>query len=147
MISFALERRMLQVTVGVLALLPITVGFLGVTEGLGGLSGNAQGLAMLDSHFRYLSGILLAIGLSFLGTTPAIEAEGVRFRVLSGLVITGGLGRLYSAPPDMPPATIAVGLVMELVVTPALALWRERVETRFEQEAGTHAQLDTSKAN
>ena len=78
---------------------------------------------------RYLSGLLLAIGLAFWGTVPRIEAQGVRFRLLTLLVFTGGLARLTGiflvglASPAM-----LFGLVMELFITPGLAFWRERLD-------------------
>jgi hypothetical protein len=46
-------------------------------------------------------------------------------------VLTGGLARLYAmALAGLPAAGMVGGLVMELGVTPALALWRERLERR-----------------
>ena len=78
---------------------------------------------------RYLSGLLLAIGLAFWGTVPRIEAQGVRFRLLTLLVFTGGLARLAGvfliglASPAM-----LFGLAMELFITPCLAFWRERLD-------------------
>jgi len=49
-----------------------------------------------DSHFRYLSGLLLGIGLGFWSTIPRIEANGDRFRLLSFIVVAGGLARFTS---------------------------------------------------
>jgi hypothetical protein len=45
------------------------------------------------------------------------------------LVFIGGLGRLASlAIIGVPSAGMVAGLAMELLVTPLIALWRERVE-------------------
>ncbi len=55
--------------------------------------------------------------------------RGARFRLLTCLVLVGGLARLYGLVVLGGSTRAAVGaLVMELAVTPALALWRERVE-------------------
>jgi uncharacterized protein DUF4345 len=62
---------------------------------------------------------------------PRIEAQGDRFRLLTGLVLIGGLARLYAlARYGVPGLTMLAALVMELVVTPALAIWRERVSSQ-----------------
>ena len=55
-----------------------------------------------------------------------------RFRLLTGIVVVGGLGRLVAlAVRGYPDKPMAAALVMELVVTPALALWQARVARRF----------------
>jgi hypothetical protein len=61
-------------------------------------------------------------------TSPRIENRGGRFRLLTGIVVVGGAGRLLSAVAMWPPTPVMLGaLVMELVVTPGLALWQYRV--------------------
>jgi hypothetical protein len=125
----ASEVKLLQATVAVLALVPIGAGLAGAVFGIGAF-GPAVSLGPdADSLGRYLSGLLLAIGLAFWGTVPSIEAQGVRFRLLTLLVFTGGLARLTGvfliglASPAM-----LFALVMELFVTPCLAFWRERLD-------------------
>jgi hypothetical protein len=82
----------------------------------------------LDSHFRYLSGLLLAVGLGFLSTIPRIETHGGRFRLLTGIVVMGGIGRLLSLLAiGLPSSTMLAALAMELAVTPGLAVWQHRV--------------------
>jgi hypothetical protein len=87
------------------------------------------GIGGLDSHFRYLSGLLLGIGVAFLWTTPHIELQGQRFRLLTAIVVTGGVVRLVGA---VLTGTIVLpmflALVMELAVTPALCLWQHHVD-------------------
>jgi hypothetical protein len=90
--------------------------------------GAATAPVAADSHYRYLSGLLLGIGGGFAATVPRIERHGARFRVLTAIVVVGGLGRLLSlALRGHPSAPMLFGLVMELGVTPALALWQRRV--------------------
>lgn len=129
--SSARERRLLQICVAVLALVPVLAGLAGVLHGLALLDARAILSRDGDSHVHYLSGLLLAIGLGFWSTVPRIETQGPRFRLLTALVVVGGLARLYAAArAGLPAAAMAGGLVMELAVTPALALWRERLERR-----------------
>lgn len=86
----------------------------------------------LDSHFRYLSGLLLAIGIGFLSTIERIEAKGRQFRLLTLFVVTGGLARLSGTLVDgVPSSEMLFGLGMELVVTPLLCLWQMRIARRF----------------
>ena len=122
-----MERRILQIAVAIGSLVPIGAGAAGMLLGPRLLGADAVGSGDLDSHFRYLSGLLLAIGLGFLSTIPHIEAQGSRFRLLTGIVVVGGVGRLLSllAIGPQSPAMIAA-LGMELLVTPVLALWQHR---------------------
>jgi hypothetical protein len=102
-----------------------------------GLSGAFAGSALLggtmadvsaDSHLRYLSGLLLAIGLGFWSCIPALPNRGPRMRLLTALVVTGGLARLLGvAWRGWPDASMLFGLVMELAVTPLLCFWQFRI--------------------
>ncbi|HEU0059064.1 MAG TPA: DUF4345 domain-containing protein [Hyphomicrobiaceae bacterium] len=129
LLSLARERRLLQSAVTVAALIPIGAGLAGVNGGLAAFDAAARWSLNGDSHVRYLSGLIFAIGAGFLTTVPAIEACGARFRLLTLLVLVGGLARLYAvALWGLPGPAMRAGLVMELLVAPGLALWRERVE-------------------
>ena len=125
------ERRLLQLAVALGSLVPIIAGAAGIIwgpamVGAGGITNPA------DSHFRYLSGLLFGIGIAFATTIPEIEWRAGRFRLLTAIVVAGGIGRLISllvrGAPDAP---MLAALAMELVVTPALALWQARVAGRF----------------
>ena len=85
-----LERMLLRATVGLVALVPILAGAGGILFG-GAMTGASLGDAGLDSHVRYLSGLLFAIGLGFWSTLPDIERKGPRFQLLTFLVFAGGL--------------------------------------------------------
>ena len=82
----------------------------------------------LDSHIRYLSGLLFAIGIGFWAIIPAIETKTYHARLLTFLVVTGGFARLagavFVATPSKP-MIAAIG--MELIVTPLLCLWQSRI--------------------
>jgi hypothetical protein len=131
MLSPIRERRLLQSAVSVLALVPIVAGFLGLAKGIQVFDSLAAVSRSGDSHIRYLSGLMLATGLGYWSTVHAIEVQRTRFRLLTALVVTGGFGRLYAvALFGLPGSSMVVGLVMELVVAPGLALWRERIDQR-----------------
>ena len=67
-VSPAAERRWLQGAVALACLSPIGFGTLGILEGPAMLAGIGPGEGPPDllSHYRYLSGLFLAIGLGWL---------------------------------------------------------------------------------
>ena len=123
----SIERRCLQVAIAVAGLVPVGGGLLGILRGAS-MSGPLVAPPFLDSHMRYLSGLLLAIGLAFYAAVPSIERQGSRVRVLTALVFCGGLARLWGeiVSPDLSGQSL-FALGMELAVTPMLCLWQARV--------------------
>ncbi|MEA3016431.1 MAG: hypothetical protein QOI38_1153 [Sphingomonadales bacterium] len=122
------ERRLLQAAVALACLVPLAMGAAGVARGPDVLHGVAATPADLDSHFRYLSGLLFGIGLAFAWCIPAIERRGTLFRLLGLIVVAGGLARLASlAAVGLPGIGHVFGIVMELGIVPMLMLWQGRV--------------------
>jgi hypothetical protein len=118
------ERRLLQGVILLAACVP-------VYGGLWGALGHMRTLdASSASEGRYLSGLLLGIGLIFWSCVPAIERRGAVVRALAAIVFVGGLARLAGTPVTGWSHSVTLPLVMELGVTPLVALWRERVERR-----------------
>jgi hypothetical protein len=115
------ERRLLQAAIAVAACVPVTGGLAGV---IGGAAGEDAGF---DSHHRYLSGLLLGIGLTFWSCIPRIERQGQLVRALTLIVFGGGLARLFALVVRGDPGLMGLALVMELAVTPLLCLWQARV--------------------
>lgn len=117
--------------------MPLGAAGAGVIEGpamLAGVAGTQP--ADLDSHFRYLSGIFLAIGIGFASCVPRIERKAGRFRLLGALVVAGGLARLASLAVAGAPSTPHLfGLGMELGVVPLLIAWQGRVAKRYSAAA------------
>lgn len=122
----------MQVAIAVACLLPLVVGGLGVWRGPSAFGHAVDVPRDLDSQFRYVSGIFLATGIAFAGCIPAIERRGSRFRLLALLVVVGGLARGLSwLAVGAPSIGHRLGLAMELVVVPLLALWQHRIATRM----------------
>jgi hypothetical protein len=131
----ARERKLLQQTVAILATIPVAAGLYGVLFGQA-LTGEVMSISA-ESHFRFLSGLLLGIGLCFWSTLPGIEEKTNRFRLLTLLVVIGGLGRLIGlALTGLPSLFMLGGLFIELIVTPILCLWQTRVANRYAEEYG-----------
>ena len=121
-----MEKRLLQAAIALACIVPISGGAWGITAGAGMLGHGGD--VTLDSHYRYLSGLLLGIGLAFLSLIPNIENQGRSASVLSAIVVMGGLSRLYGVFADGLPAPMMSGaLVMELGVVPVIYMWQRRV--------------------
>jgi len=90
----------------------------------------------LDSQVRYMSGLLFAVGLGFWAAIPAIERKTAHVRLLTFLVLTGGLARLAGAIFVGVSSTATIFTIgMELVVTPLLCLWQSRISALSKQAA------------
>ena len=123
------ERRLLQAAIFIAACVPVAAGAGGMIAGTSVFP--SAGDASLDSHFRYLSGLLCGLGLSFWFILPTIEKQTTTVRVLTSLVLLGGLARLLAlALVAVPALPMQLALVMELVVTPLLCLWQGRIARR-----------------
>ena len=124
------ERRLLQRVMAAGGLIPVTAGLHGALFGAG-LTGDSLGVTG-DSHYRYLSGLLLGIGLLFWSAIPGVEGKSGRVQLLTLVVVAGGLGRLLglliTGVPSLP---MLLALAMELVVTPLICLWQMRVARRY----------------
>jgi len=119
-----ISRRLLQISIAIGGIVPVGGGLGGIIMGTYIVTDNPAPDA-IDSHFRYLSGLLLGIGLSFWYMIPTIEKQGARFQLLALIVFIGGLGRLWSLwTLGTPAPNMLFGLGMELVVMPLLAFWQ-----------------------
>ena len=127
------ERRLLQLAVALAAMVPLTAGALGVVDGPSMAGGEmTPDRPALESHFRYLSGLLLGIGIAFALSIPTIERRSELFAVLSATVFVGGLARMSALfIHGMPTTPHLLALVMELVAVPSLFAWQRRVARRF----------------
>lgn len=108
-------------------LVPVGAGLAGVVLGPEMAAVGAVGVD-LDSHFRYLSGLLLGTGLVFWSLIPSISRQTAMFRTLTLIVVLGGLARALGVALQGPPGgPMLFGLAMELVVTPALCVWQATI--------------------
>jgi hypothetical protein len=131
------EKRLLQAATLLACFVPLSMGVTSVLGSAAVLRGVAPPLPIdLDSHFRYLSGLLLGIGIVFLACLRGIERHRPVFLALGCLVVVGGLARLLSLIQlGVPGPGHVFGLVMELGVVPAIVLWQGRIARRFGQTA------------
>lgn len=125
------QRTALQAAIAVGCLVPLSAGLAGIVVGPALVDSAVASSVDGDSHFRYLSGLLLAIGIGYVSTIHRVETKGARFNALTAMVVLGGLGRLVSViAAGVPSAVMIAALCMELVVSPGLAVWRWRVAAK-----------------
>lgn len=126
-----MQRRALQTIIAILALLPVSAGLAGALLGPAFVQVGPPVPIDLDSHFRFLSAVLLAIGICWWSCIPAIERKGPRLRLLGALTFAGGLARLLSLlTVGVPSYGHVAGLFMELGVVPALIVWHANIVTQ-----------------
>jgi|SRR5579859_7230506 len=124
-----MERRALQLLILLAGIVPVFGGGAGALLGeraFGPHAFSGAG-AVADSHMRYLSGLLLAIGLAYWACIPTIERRGEIVRLLTLIVVIGGLARLGGVFTAGDPGAMRWALVMELGVAPLIWLWQARV--------------------
>jgi len=124
------SRRTLQITSGLLGVIPVVTGALtmmGLADPIyatAGLPANA----LLDSNLRFLGGLWLMLGLAMFWLVPRIEHETVLFRALWLMIFTGGVGRLLSmAFVGSPPWPFIGFTLLEIVGAPLCIAWQGRL--------------------
>ncbi|MBV8593685.1 MAG: DUF4345 family protein [Caulobacteraceae bacterium] len=120
-----MERRALQLAILLAGCVPVLAGGMGALRGLAFVGDPAA--AGADNHFRYLSGLLLGLGLLMWGCVPTIERRGAIVRVVTVIVVVGGLCRALGWAIAGNPGAMRWALLMELVVTPLICLWQGRI--------------------
>jgi len=116
---------MIQTAIRLATLVPLLAGGAGAAFGPAFL-GEAAGPATA-SHLRYLSGLLLGVGLLGWWCAGRLAERRAVFAALCALVVLGGIARLAGMVIDgLPPWPHRLALGMELGVVPALwwATWR-----------------------
>jgi hypothetical protein len=133
--SAIVYKRIVQTLVLLAGFVPVLAGGSGALFGAQML-GEPATLASLnaESHYRYLSGLLLGIGLVFWASIPNIERHAARFQILTLIVFIGGLARAWSAVHQgLPGNGMVFGLIMELVVTPSLCFAQYRLSRHYQR--------------
>ena len=128
------ERRLLQAAVALGCLSPFWFGLRGMIEGPAMLAGVEPGQPAPDllSHYPYLSGLFVGLGLVLLSCLPRIEARTARFRWACAALVAGGLARAFGlAMGDGPSLGHKLALAAELGLVPLLVFWQTRVARRF----------------
>jgi hypothetical protein len=128
-----MSRTFLQILTALLALVPIATGIAGIAFGPSELRSFSPVSTddpqyVLDSNYRYFSGLWLALGLFLLYTVRSIETEGSIFRLVWIAIFVGGIGRALSMfQLGMPPAPFIGFTALELVGAPLFIWWQSSI--------------------
>lgn len=124
-----MERLCLQIATAFSALVLLGVGVSGVILGVQFLHG--AGTIAVDNYFRFLSGLMVGIGIIFLISVPHVERYRERFAILTFAIVLGGFAHLYSVSlHGIPSVGTLFGLFMELIYAPLLWLLQRHVAKR-----------------
>ena len=125
-----MSARPLQITLALLAVIPVVTGgltLLGLADPVRAEAGLPRH-ALLDSNLRFFGGLWLAAGLAMAWLIPRIRQETALFRALWLMIFVGGLGRLLSmAWAGLPPWPFVGFTVLEIVGAPLFVLWQARL--------------------
>ena len=122
------QRLALQIAVGISAVIPFALGLNGILRGPDGLVKTNNYPFQVDSHFRCLSGFLVANGLFLLRSLPTIDRDASDLRRVCMLVFIGGLGRLYGFLTVGVETSAVLTNLVELFLLPAICIWQSRVQ-------------------
>jgi hypothetical protein len=121
-----MERKLLQIALALAGLVLALFGLAGVFFGADftDLSGNV----VMDSYFRFLKGMLLAIGLVYWSAVPDVERHGERIALVTFILVLGAVPRLMAViGHGVPTIGIIISLAGELIFAPLLWLWQRHV--------------------
>lgn len=131
--NFTIHRIVLKAAVSLSALVPISNGILGIVKGPAMLENSIRCSLPLDSHYRYLSGLPLGMGILLMRNLPNIEHNGSDLRRVTTLIFIGGLGRLYGLLTEGYDKGSIILTVSELCVFPLLCLYQNYVQNSVSQ--------------
>jgi predicted Na+-dependent transporter len=121
---------LLKFFVFIFGCVPVWAGLIGIYSGFSDLEASAF---FSDNHYRYLSGLLLGIGLTFWWIIRDIHIHGMLFKALTIIVLIGGCARLTGAfiAGWEHSFSLYFSLIMELVITPLLCLWQNHISKTY----------------
>lgn len=125
-----MSKRILQIVMGVLAIIPATTGLVGLlgVEDPPYVAAGVPPIVVLDTNLRFYSGVWLGLGIAFYWLIPTIERQTVLFRVLWVMIFIGGIGRLLSMTMlGWPPIPFVAFTALEIVGAPLFILWQSRL--------------------
>jgi hypothetical protein len=120
-------KRGLQITLAVLSIIPILVGIVGIAVGTSRWLPANTITPEFDSHYRYIAGYYISLGMLALWMIPKIEKHRSLFRILCASVFIGGIGRVVSIlQVGLPNPTVLFFTAFELCF-PLFLFWQAKL--------------------
>lgn len=124
------SKKLLQVSFGICALIPILTGLLGMTGNANPIypeTARPVGL-LLDSNLRFLNGLSVGIGVCALWTIPGIEQKSAQMRLICVILFVGAIGRLLSVVQcGFPPFPYNVMAFAEIALPAVFVIWQSKI--------------------
>ena len=120
----------LQITIGIISMVPIFVGLNGIFRGPAILDKTSNYSIPLDSHFRYLSGFPVAMGIILLRSLPTIDRDNSDLRRACLFIVIGGVGCLWGLITVGLETGAVVATIVELFVLPFVCLWQNQIQKK-----------------
>ena len=117
-------RRGLQLILGVLSLLPLVVGTLGLVYGSSLLGSPDSVTPKLDSQYRFMSAWDIGLAVIVWWIIPRVERATHLFRIVSGAVCLGGVGRLVAWRVTGSPGWAFLAVMAIELLVPLLIPWQ-----------------------
>jgi hypothetical protein len=143
-----MSKRWLQISMGVLGVIPLAtgvVGLLGLRDPLYVHFGVIPNV-VLDSNLRFFSGVWLGVGLTLVAILRRIERHGTVFRALWAMIFLGGVGRILSVlDSGLPPPPFMAVIGLEIIGAPLFVFWHMRIEQRISAAPHEHQHLESCR--
>jgi hypothetical protein len=120
-------KRGLQITLAILSMVPIWIGTIGIVLGTVRWLPASMVTPDFDSHYRYIAGYYLSLGMLGLWVIPRIERHTHLFRIICASVFMGGVGRVASILQVGFPNPMAIFFTVFELCFPLLILWQSKV--------------------
>jgi Domain of unknown function (DUF4345) len=125
-----MSKILLQILTAGLALVPLLTGLAGLFLGVSELRNFSPVTThdphfVIDSNYRFFSGLWIAIGVCLMISVRSIEYETTLFRVAWAAIFLGGIGRLVSMVAAGTPPTPFLGFTaLEIIGAPLFVYWQ-----------------------
>jgi hypothetical protein len=120
-------KRGLQFTLAVLSLIPIAIGIIGIVLGTSRWLPAKVMTPEFDSHYRYIAGYYISLGILGLWMIPRIERATSIFRIICASVFIGGVGRVASIAQVGLPSPMTLFFTAFELCFPLLLLWQAKI--------------------
>lgn len=124
------SRKLLQISLGICALVPIFTGLLGMAGNNNPIYLEAErpvGL-LLDSYLRFLNGLSVGIGVCTLFIIPDIKRRSAELRMICFAIFVGAIGRFLSvASYGFAPFPYNIFPFLEVALPPLFVFWQSKI--------------------